>query len=449
MYFISFIFTVQPGNQNCILDKSKCVNEINLKTEIVENESVQIPSDFPFPFEAYNIQKGFMSKLYECLELGKIGIFESPTGTGKSLSIICGALKWLRDYQEQQRAELQRLEKIEIEMKSTKANDGELDWISEFKQKKEKEEELKKVIEEQEVIRKHELKVKELKSDLKVKVIKRKRTVLEDEFDDLMKTASKDIQKAYREEVEESENMSNNFDKGEKDEELIVDYDSDKDSDGKDDYTEEKEEHVTKIYFCSRTHSQLSQFVREVIKSPYGDDIRVVSLGSRQNLCVNSAVTRLKALSLMNEVCLDMQKKNSTPRETSGESSTKKRNKSAPCPYYRQEIMNDFKDKVLLEAMDMEQIVTSGNIKILGRNCFLFATTRVHPSVFGEVRVAHLFSSVCVVSLRNENLNLLVRIKFLNLLCLPFERRETYCFSLIFSYASSSSASSQRSLSGP
>ena len=37
------------------------------------------------------------------------------------------------------------------------------------------------------------------------------------------------------------------------------------------------------------------------------------------------------------------------------------------------------------------------------------------------------------------------------LLCLPFERRETYCFSLIFSSASSSSssASSQRSLSGP
>ena len=32
------------------------------------------------------------------------------------------------------------------------------------------------------------------------------------------------------------------------------------------------------------------------------------------------------------------------------------------------------------------------------------------------------------------------------LLCLPFEGRETYCFSLIFS---SASASSQRSLSGP
>lgn len=36
------------------------------------------------------------------------------------------------------------------------------------------------------------------------------------------------------------------------------------------------------IYYCSRTHSQLSQFVREVQKSPFGKDTRLVSLGSRQ-----------------------------------------------------------------------------------------------------------------------------------------------------------------------
>jgi len=38
-----------------------------------------------------------MQKLYQCIEEGNIGIFESPTGTGKSLSLICGALTWLRD----------------------------------------------------------------------------------------------------------------------------------------------------------------------------------------------------------------------------------------------------------------------------------------------------------------------------------------------------------------
>ena len=36
------------------------------------------------------------------------------------------------------------------------------------------------------------------------------------------------------------------------------------------------------IYYCSRTHSQLSQFVREIQKSPFGGDTKVVSLGSRQ-----------------------------------------------------------------------------------------------------------------------------------------------------------------------
>ncbi|XP_071158326.1 ATP-dependent DNA helicase DDX11-like [Mytilus edulis] len=322
---------------------------------------VNVPSKFPFPFEPYDIQEDFMSRLYECIELGKIGIFESPTGTGKSLSIICGALKWLRDFQEKQKAELKRLEELEMKITAKKTDGDEFDWISEFKHKKEKEEDLKKVIEEQEVLRKHELKVKDLKSDLKAKVIKRKRTVLEDEFDSLIKTASKDIQIAYQKEVDETENQSDKLTEGCNDEELIVDYDSDRENDLEDKRVDEPEEHVTKIYFCSRTHSQLSQFVREVIKSPYGDDIRVVSLGSRQNLCINPAVTRLKALSMMNEVCLDLQKNKSTPREPSGEAAAKKKKKGGvSCPYYRQEPMSDFKNKLLLEAMDMEQIVTAG-----------------------------------------------------------------------------------------
>lgn len=55
--------------------------------------------DFPFPFKPYDVQKKFMENLYLCLEKGQVGIFESPTGTGKSLSLICGALKWLKEYQ--------------------------------------------------------------------------------------------------------------------------------------------------------------------------------------------------------------------------------------------------------------------------------------------------------------------------------------------------------------
>ena len=42
---------------------------------------VRIPEKFAFPFDPYDIQVGFMRSLYSVLELGQVGIFESPTGT--------------------------------------------------------------------------------------------------------------------------------------------------------------------------------------------------------------------------------------------------------------------------------------------------------------------------------------------------------------------------------
>ena len=39
-----------------------------------------------------------MTAIYDCISNGKVGIFESPTGTGKSLSLVCGSLTWLRDF---------------------------------------------------------------------------------------------------------------------------------------------------------------------------------------------------------------------------------------------------------------------------------------------------------------------------------------------------------------
>ena len=43
---------------------------------------VVIPDDFPFPYaQPYDIQLNFMKCLYKTLQLKKIGIFESPTGT--------------------------------------------------------------------------------------------------------------------------------------------------------------------------------------------------------------------------------------------------------------------------------------------------------------------------------------------------------------------------------
>jgi len=50
---------------------------------------------------------------------------------------------------------------------------------------------------------------------------------------------------------------------------------------------EEEEEKAFKIYFCSRTHSQLSQFIEELRKTLFSNEINVVCLGSRKNFCIN------------------------------------------------------------------------------------------------------------------------------------------------------------------
>jgi chromosome transmission fidelity protein 1 len=53
-----------------------------------------------FPYPPYAIQQQFMQQLYCTVEQGNVGLFESPTGTGKTLSVICSVLQWLLDTQE-------------------------------------------------------------------------------------------------------------------------------------------------------------------------------------------------------------------------------------------------------------------------------------------------------------------------------------------------------------
>ncbi len=69
--------------------------------------------DFCHPYQPYDIQLNFMTDLYQCIEKSQVAIFESPTGTGKSLSLICASLTWLRDHK--RRAVENALNTVEID----------------------------------------------------------------------------------------------------------------------------------------------------------------------------------------------------------------------------------------------------------------------------------------------------------------------------------------------
>lgn len=51
-----------------------------------------------FPFQPYACQIDYMERVIQCLQEGTNGILESPTGTGKTLCLLCAALAWRETY---------------------------------------------------------------------------------------------------------------------------------------------------------------------------------------------------------------------------------------------------------------------------------------------------------------------------------------------------------------
>ncbi|XP_059880095.1 ATP-dependent DNA helicase DDX11 isoform X2 [Delphinus delphis] len=330
---------------------------------------------FPFPFTPYAIQKDFMAALYQVLEAGKIGIFESPTGTGKSLSLICGALSWLRDFEQKKQEEEERL----LEARADPLNDGkgqapcpppscqqspgspraagEPDWVTQFVQKKEERELVDRLKEGQVRRKKREERLRQIRHNASLKFAA-KRMRQEDEETERLLRLSREMLAAGSgpEQLAWGE-----------DELVLAEYESDEEkgsASGLDaDEDDLEEEHVTKIYYCSRTHSQLAQFVHEVQKSPFGKDTRLVSLGSRQNLCVNEDVRKLGSVQLINDRCVELQRSKHEKKSVVEEEKPGRRRRLEPratCPFYNHKQLQLLRDEVLLEVKDIEQLVALG-----------------------------------------------------------------------------------------
>ncbi|XP_021777703.2 ATP-dependent DNA helicase DDX11 isoform X1 [Papio anubis] len=332
---------------------------------------------FPFPFTPYSIQEDFMAELYRVLEAGKIGIFESPTGTGKSLSLICGALSWLRDFEQKKREEEARLletgtgplhdEKDESLCLSSPCEGaaatprpaGEPAWVTQFVQKKEERDLVDRLKAEQARRKQREERLQQLQHRAQFKYAAKRLRQEEEETENLLRLSREMLETGPGAERPEQ------LESGE--EELVLaEYESDEEkkaaSGVDEDEDDLEEEHVTKIYYCSRTHSQLAQFVHEVKKSPFGKDVRLVSLGSRQNLCVNEDVKSLGSVQLINDRCVDMQRSRHEKKKGAEEEKPKRRRqeKQAACPFYNHEQMGLLRDEALAEVKDIEQLLALG-----------------------------------------------------------------------------------------
>ncbi|TGJ81561.1 hypothetical protein E0Z10_g7202 [Xylaria hypoxylon] len=250
--------------------------------------------DFHHPFTPYDVQLQFMHTVYNVLEQGngQIGILESPTGTGKSLSLICAALTWLRNHK-------RKTYEISIDAAANSFKD-EPDWVVE-------------------------------------QLLKRKRVEIVDLWEEresnLRKIRAKEAMMEEREKKRRKYGVGNPGkevkDLAGDEEEWLLDDRDDEDvprfSDvGKEDIDDGEEgDQVKKIYYTSRTHSQLTQFISELRRPAFlpsvpdnflksdedheTEAVKHVPLSSRQRLCINPSVARLGSLSAINDRCSELQ----------------------------------------------------------------------------------------------------------------------------------------------
>ncbi|XP_068458600.1 ATP-dependent DNA helicase DDX11 isoform X2 [Clinocottus analis] len=318
-------------------------------------------AQFPFPYQPYDIQEQFMQALYKVLDQGKVGIFESPTGTGKSLSLICGALSWLTDHEEESRQKTAALLhegeaalSTSTALSSATSSSAEPDWITDFVQKKSERDLVSKLKEEELKRKKREERLEMIRKNVQLKYAMKRKSCEDEE-------AFKLLQLSKEEETEAQGDQE--------DEDLIIaEYESDDESKtrsrfcGAEDDTDDElvEEHVNKIYYCSRTHSQLAQFVHEVQKSPFSKDISLVTLGSRQNLCINEEVRRLGSIQRINDRCMEMQKnKREKPHHEAGAKRKRGPAKTA-CLYKKDSALQQMRDNILGTVHDIEQMMKLG-----------------------------------------------------------------------------------------
>ncbi|KAJ5566303.1 Helicase-like DEXD box c2 type [Penicillium sp. DV-2018c] len=334
---------------------------------------------FHHPYVPYDIQLQFMQALYTCLEESKIAVFESPTGTGKSLSLICGSLTWLRDHKRKAFQETvdatggsfgQASKSNILSSDHFQGDDDEPEWMVEHA----KRESRRAITEKRQAFEARLAKVRQEEERLKrtrdntERPSKRQR--LEDSAPEL---ATDDDQFALDD--YDSDTESQNKQKGSTSSDglsastlaLLERFKGKISTQRKDEESEGDDE--IKIFFCSRTHSQLSQFAGELRRVAFPssipgdldteskDDVsnleervKHLSLGSRKNLCINSKVRALENNTAINEKCLELQQ--------AGVAADKK------CSFLPsgddEALALEFRDHVLATVKDVEDIADVG-----------------------------------------------------------------------------------------
>ncbi|EGW33539.1 ATP-dependent RNA helicase CHL1 [Spathaspora passalidarum NRRL Y-27907] len=288
------------------------------------------PRKYNHPYDPYTIQIQLMNAVYDTISNDyKIGIFESPTGTGKTLSLICSSMTWLRHYKRNHIFS-------EVVDNNSEDSDDEPEWV---------------------------------KTAYRESIVSRSKGKIR-EFEEHLDKLEKDYDQNKRREAELKSRPKKKFKPADSDESMFLPVDYHSDSETTTDESTELARQIeelkkklapkkdvdyandcpTKIFYCSRTHSQLNQFAGQLRLTKFEssfDDLqertKYLPLGSRKQLCINDKVRSQVTVQSMNDACIDLQK-------------SKEGCKFLPKNYVDSDLVKEFSELSVAKIRDIEDL---------------------------------------------------------------------------------------------
>ncbi|CAI2726856.1 unnamed protein product [Schistosoma spindalis] len=311
--------TFNDKNKQTAASTKDEVDSVNDKSHSLINIPDQF-IDFPYP-KPYSQQLELMQAVYKTLETNCCGIFESPTGTGKSLSLLTATLRWLLDYNEKQVLLLNSLQsqlKL-INHENKENNSKEYDWIVEYDKNRLLKQQIEPQIEDLLIYQSNLHLIEKMKSSFTSSS-----SILFKHQTNFLNVNEMTITEANSEtiDIEQLKNIidisndqydcddelflcnpdENLFDKHKMIELDEIELDQQFES-----QQQQSDNGLLHIIYCSRTHSQLGQIAKEFVKcKTLFNKVTIIQLSSRNLLCTNETIYQLKHPDLINIACLEL-----------------------------------------------------------------------------------------------------------------------------------------------
>lgn len=302
--------------------------------------------EFSHPFVPYEIQLQLMEAIHNTIENGnKVGLFESPTGTGKTLSIICSSMTWLRNFKKNHTEETETIVKSpnSKEKDSSEALDSDSDSDPEWVNQTYKETILSRS--------KQKWKDYELHLDVMSQDYEQKRNRILELPAKKKKISNKnDLGNEFIPDDYYSDDDGSNYNQAIK---MEISQLMKKIGGKESQFDGILENDNPRILYSSRTHSQLNQFAGQLTMTHFDSSldgieerIKYLPMGSRKQLCIHPKISQLQNPESVNEACRELNKE------------------GAKCEYLQNskhtDLLSQFNDYSLTKIHDIEELYNLG-----------------------------------------------------------------------------------------